>query len=206
MNPIETHPFEPFLPANARLLMLGTFPPSEKRWSMRFYYPNFQNDMWRIFGWLFFADKHHFEIPGEKRFRLEDLKSFLRERGIALYDTAYRIRRTKGTASDKDLEIVEPTDLDALLGTLPECKGVLTAGQLATKVFTQHYGIDVKQLKMGQSRPFSFGQRTLRLYRMPSSSRAYPMSVEKKAEFYRTMLEQLGLLKTLNAEYPNSNK
>lgn len=30
---------------------------------MRFYYPNFQNDMWRIFGWLFFADKHHFEIP-----------------------------------------------------------------------------------------------------------------------------------------------
>lgn len=27
---IETHPFEPFLPKNARLLMLGTFPPAAK--------------------------------------------------------------------------------------------------------------------------------------------------------------------------------
>ena len=45
---IEAHPFEPFLPQGARILMLGTFPPSEKRWSMKFYYPNFINDMWRI--------------------------------------------------------------------------------------------------------------------------------------------------------------
>lgn len=203
---IESHPLQPFIPEGARLLMLGSFPPARRRWSMDFFYPNFQNDMWRIFGWLFFADKHHFEIPGEKRFKLEELTAFLRARGIALYDTAYRIRRTKGTASDKDLEIVEPTDLDALLHALPECKGVLTAGQLATKVFTQHYGIDVKQLKMGQSVPFNFDNRTLRLYRMPSSSRAYPMSVEKKAEYYRSMLEQLGLLAPVNDEQPNSDK
>lgn len=32
---IERHPLEPFLPANARLLMLGSFPPQKKggRWS-----------------------------------------------------------------------------------------------------------------------------------------------------------------------------
>ena len=190
MNPIETHPFEPFLPANARLLMLGTFPPSEKRWSMRFYYPNFQNDMWRIFGWLFFADKHHFEIPGEKRFRLEDLKSFLRERGIALYDTAYRIRRTKGTASDKDLQIVQPANLDGMLRQLPHCRAVLTAGQLATKVFSEHFGIKEKP-EMGGYAEFQFEGRSLRLYRMPSSSRANPMAVEKKAEFYRKMFDEI---------------
>ena len=57
---IETHPFEPWLPKNARLLMLGTFPPAPKRWCMEWYYPNFQNDMWRIFGYLFFGDKMHF--------------------------------------------------------------------------------------------------------------------------------------------------
>ena len=34
---IEHHPFEPFLPKEAWLLMLGTFPPAEKRWCMRFY-------------------------------------------------------------------------------------------------------------------------------------------------------------------------
>lgn len=27
---IERHPLEPFLPANARLLMLGSFPPQKK--------------------------------------------------------------------------------------------------------------------------------------------------------------------------------
>lgn len=202
MNPTETHPFEPFLPSNARLLMLGTFPPAEKRWSMKFYYPNFQNDMWRIFGWIYFADKHHFEIPGEKRFDVEELKAFLKGHGFAIYDTAYRIRRTKGTASDKDLEIVEPTDLDALLRALPQCRGVLTAGQLATSVFTKHYGIDVRQLKMGQSVAFSFGDRQLRLYRMPSSSRAYPMSVKKKADYYRAMFQELGLMAGESEENP----
>ena len=34
---IEKHPLEPFLPAKAQLLMLGSFPPQKKRWSMNFY-------------------------------------------------------------------------------------------------------------------------------------------------------------------------
>ena len=57
---IETHPLEPFLPAKSKLLMLGSFPPQKKRWSMEFYYPNLNNDMWRIYGILFFNDKNHF--------------------------------------------------------------------------------------------------------------------------------------------------
>ena len=44
----ELHPLEPFLPVGARLLMLGSFPPQRVRWSMDFFYPNLQNDMWRI--------------------------------------------------------------------------------------------------------------------------------------------------------------
>ena len=58
---IENHPLEPFFPpANARLLMLGSFPPQKKRWSMDFYYPNLNNDMWRIVGLLFFNNKDYF--------------------------------------------------------------------------------------------------------------------------------------------------
>ena len=38
---IERHPLQPFLPAEARVLMLGSFPPPHARWSMEFYYPNF---------------------------------------------------------------------------------------------------------------------------------------------------------------------
>jgi len=191
---IETHPFEPWLPVNAKLLMLGTFPPAPKRWAMEWYYPNFTNDMWRIFGLIFFGDKLHFVDEGNKTYRLNELKQFLKEKGVALFDTALRIRRTTGTASDKDLEIVEPADLDGMLRSLPECKAVLAAGQLATKVFTEHYNIDARNLKMGEYRTFDFEGRTLKLYRQPSSSRAYPMKVEKKAVYYEQMFKEIQII------------
>ncbi len=189
---IETHPFEPFLPSSARLLMLGTFPPAEKRWSMKFYYPNFQNDMWRIVGHIFFQDKNYFVDAANKTYKLEPLKVFLAEKGIALYDTAYRIRRTKNTASDKDLDIVEPVDLDNLLSQLPQCRAVLTAGQLATSVFASHFGVEIPD--MGSCINFLVGSRQLSLYRMPSSSRAYPLKLEKKAEAYAKMFRDLQMI------------
>ena len=146
--------------------------------------------MWRIFGYLFFSDKMHFVDTENKTFHLDMIKAFLAEKGIAIFDTALRILRTKNTASDKDLKIVQPSDLDAMLKGLPECKGVLTAGQLATEIFMRHY--DIKEMpKMGQSVEFMFDGRLMKLYRMPSSSRAYPMQLEKKAEFYRVMFDEL---------------
>lgn len=184
---IESHPFRPFLPKGARLLMLGTFPPAEKRWSMKFYYPNFINDMWRIFGIIYFGDKEHFVDAANKTFRLDLLVPFLEEKGIALFDTATRIRRTTGTASDKDLEIVEETDLRAMLRQLPECQAVVTAGQLATDVACRQFGVEGP--KVGEYASFSLDGRQLRLYRMPSSSRAYPMKPERKAEYYQRVLD-----------------
>lgn len=193
---IETHPFEPFLPTNARLLMLGTFPPAPKRWCMEWYYPNYTNDMWRIVGLCFFGDKMHFVDEAHKTYRLSALKTFLAERGIAIFDTCLRIRRTKGTAADKDLEVVERADLDGMLRALPFCRGVLAAGQLATTLFTEHYGISqaAKKMKMGGHVEFPFEDRTISLYREPSSSRAYPMKVEQKAAYYRQMFCDLGLI------------
>ena len=201
---IENHPFEPWLPGNAKLLMLGTFPPSEKRWCMPWYYPNFQNDMWRIFGIIYFGDKLHFVDVENKTYRLDAIKEFLKEKGVAIYDTAQQVIRTKNTASDKDLQIVQPSDLDGMLRQLPECRAVLTAGQLATKIFSEHFGIQEKP-EMGGFVEFEFedqegasagsssgsSSRKLRLYRMPSSSRAYPMAVEKKAEYYRKMFAEI---------------
>jgi len=185
---VETHPFEPFLPEGARMLMLGTFPPAEKRWSMRFYYPNFINDMWRIFGIIFFNDKDYFVDAASKSFRLDLLIPFLEKQGIALFDTATRIRRTTGTASDKDLEIVEETDLRQMLRQLPLCEKVVTAGQLATEVACRQFNITPP--KVGECSVFSFEDRQLRLYRMPSSSRAYPMKAERKAEYYKKLFIQ----------------
>lgn len=191
MNGVESHPLQPFLPPDARLLMLGSFPPSRRRWCMDFFYPNFINDMWRIFGLVFFGDKERFVDVEGSVFRREDIMRFLEEKGVALYDTACAVRRTKNTASDKDLEIVTPTDIDALLRRIPSCVAVATTGQKATDVFTSHFGM--RQPKVGTSEPFTFEGRQMRLYRMPSSSRAYPMKVDNKAAYYEKMFEEIGL-------------
>ena len=180
---MERHPLEPFLPEGARTLMLGSFPPARKRWSMEFFYPNFTNDMWRIMGIVFHNDKNHFVDVEQKTFRRKDIEAFLREQGIGLFDTATVVIRTQGTASDKDLEVVEPTDLDALLRRIPGCHTVVVTGQKACDLFTTHY--QMKQPKVGECEPFTFEERAMRLWRMPSSSRAYPMKVEEKAVFYK---------------------
>ena len=188
----EQHPLEPFLPANARLLMLGSFPPQRKRWSMEFYYPNWNNDMWRIVGLLFFGNKEYFVVKGEKAFCKERLITFLQEKGIALFDTATSIRRLQDNASDKYLEVVRPTDVRALLQELPQCRAIVTTGEKATETLCAQFTINTP--KVGDFTEFVTEGRPLRLYRMPSSSRAYPLALEKKAVAYRVMYQDLQML------------
>ena len=150
----ERHPLQPFIPDGARLLMLGSFPPARNRWSMDFFYPNFQNDMWRIFGLVFFADKMHFVDSGARTFRLGEIVALLRDRGIAIYDTATEVRRTRNTASDKDLEVVTPTDLDGRMSRMPALETVVTTGGKATALLAAHFGI--AKPGVGECMPFRF--------------------------------------------------
>lgn len=188
----ELHPLQPFLPANARLLMLGSFPPKRIRWSMDFFYPNLQNDMWRIVGYLATGDKQHFMLPAERKFDKARIEAFCRERGIALFDTAVEIIRLKDNAADNFLQVVREVDLAALLKQIPECHTIITTGQKATDTLHEITGCD--EPKVGESVTFEFVGRKMQLWRMPSSSRAYPRPVEWKAEFYRKPFTEAGIL------------
>lgn len=193
----ERHPLEPFLPEGARILMLGSFPPKKERWSMDFFYPNFINDMWRIMGLLFFEDREHFVAEdgnGKKtrRFDKDKCSMFAASKGIAMYDTACEVRRLKNNASDKFLEVVKATDINSLLAEVPDCAAIVTTGQKATDVLTSTFGCE--EPSVGSYVEFMMGERKMRLWRMPSSSRAYPLSLEKKAESYRIMFETENIL------------
>lgn len=187
---IESHPLPPFFPEGARLLMLGSFPPTKERWKMDFYYPNFQNDMWRIFGLVFFQDKDHFLTVGKKTFQETALRDFLEEKKIALWDTAMEVNRLKGNASDKFLEIIRPIDLSDVLQKLPECGAIVTTGQKATDTLMEI--LQTKEPKVGDFIETSYCNRQLRVYRMPSSSRAYPKPLPEKAVVYGKMFTELG--------------
>lgn len=194
MIDIETHPLTPFLPGNAKLLMLGSFPPPQNRWKMNFYYPNYQNDMWRIFGLIFFSNKNHFLDLPNKNFKEIQIREFLFQIGIGIFDTAYQIKRLQGNASDKFLEIVTPTDLSALLEQIPMCHTIMTTGDKATDTLMQHFPDQPIKPMIGQSVLVNYGNRELSLYRLPSSSRAYPLALEKKADIYKQFFQQIGLV------------
>ena len=163
---VEQHPLEPFLPANGRILFLGSFPPPRARWSMEFFYPNWINDFWRIQGLIHLGDAHHFEakagtcskrVPdygistlegngssvargkakanavNPKRFDRSAIIDFCRSKGLAFYDTAAKVCRWKGNASDEFLEILEPADILGMLSKMPDCKTIVTTGSKAAE-------------------------------------------------------------------------
>ena len=191
---IETHPLQPFLPQNAKLLMLGSFPPPKTRWKMDFYYPNYQNDMWRIFGLIFFQDKAFFLDLPNKNFYEQKIRDFLTEKGIAIFDTAYQVVRLKDNASDKFLHIETPTDLTALLSEIPFCQNIVTTGDKATDTLMLSMPESTEKPVIGASSQTFFADRELTLFRMPSSSRAYPLALEKKAEAYQQLFQKIGLI------------
>ena len=205
---IERHPLRPFLPTNAELLMLGSFPPPKERWCMDFFYPNPQNDMWRIMGQIFFGDKTHFEgqrdflkvqsdqiqstKAGKKVFNRDEIVSFCEAKGIAIFDTAQAVIRLQGNAADEHLEIVEQTDIAALLQQIPLCHDICCTGGKAAQTLAETLHCVLP--KVGEFIETSFAGRTIRFWRMPSSSRAYPLFLDKKAAAYRRMFETIGLL------------
>ncbi len=186
--PVEKHPWPPFIPKGAQILVLGTFPPGRKRWSMEFYYPNKTNDFWYVMGVVFFGDKYAL-CDNNHNFSLQKIQDFLTERHIAISDVARRVKRLKGNASDKYLEIVEALPLSELLSQMPACHTIVTTGQKAAEVIAQITGTQIPQLgKM------IVAENGLEIWRMPSTSRAYPLPLLEKARYYDNMLRHTGIL------------
>ena len=205
---IETHPFEPVLPPDATVMMMGTFPPTSDKWAMRFHYPNFYNDMWRIYGKVFFDDVDYFRVGDEKRFDPERIRAFMFERGIASCPTVKQAIRETGNASDKNLTIVTPVNLDFILPQVPKVAALFTTGGKATEVLLNLLEEPPKKSKYPKANqsmdyPYQWHDENklestkvneLTLYRLPSTSRAYPLALDKKAAAYRVFFEKMGKL------------
>ncbi len=194
MSKTEQHPLIPFLPENAVVLMLGSFPPPRVKWKMNFYYPNFQNDMWRIFGLIFFNDKEHFLTHDKKSFDKEKIIDFLTFKRIAVGDTGFEVSRLKGNASDNFLEIVTPINLKEVLSRIPNCTTFVTTGEKATETLHSLFPKKTPIPKVGSFIIVNYLDKEYKFYRMPSSSRAYPKPLEEKAKVYAQFFKETGII------------
>lgn len=205
---IETHPFVPVLPPDATVMMMGSFPPTADKWAMKFHYPNFYNDMWRIYGRVFFDDADYFRVGDEKRFDPERIRAFLFEYGIALCPTVKQAIRETGNASDKNLTVVTPVDLDIILPQVPKVNALFTTGGKATEVLLNlldapppkskypktNQSIDYPYQWHDVQKALTSNANDLTLYRLPSTSRAYPLALDKKVAAYKDFFKQMGKL------------
>ncbi|MGL4677344.1 MAG: uracil-DNA glycosylase family protein [Brevinema sp.] len=187
---MEKHLLEPFIPEELKVLMLGSFPPKKEKWTMDFYYPNFQNDMWRIFGIVFFDNHNYFLKEDHRAFDLIKICNFLVQKKIGVADAAQEVIRLNDSASDKYLQLVQSLDLNKILSTHPSCRYLITTGEKSAEMLKNYFGL-LGLPTVGGSVVFEYQGREITLYRVPSSSRAYPKPLMAKAEIYREVWKNI---------------
>jgi G:T/U-mismatch repair DNA glycosylase len=101
---------------------------------MHFYYPNFQNDMRRILGQIFYREKSFFVLPQKKAFDEMKAKTFCREKGIGIGDTAQSIIRLQDNASDEKLQVIQTFDIANIIVSLQECTTLVITGKKAMEI------------------------------------------------------------------------
>ena len=189
---LELHPWPPFIPNGAKVIFLGSFPPKKDKWCMDFYYPNKINDFWRIIGQIFYNNINHFWNKNNSSFNKEEIISFLHKHKIALGDSAKEVIRHRDNASDKFLEIISPINLIDLISINSKCNTIVSTGQKAAEVIANI--TNTKIPKIGNFVETTINNRVIRIYRMPSTSRAYPLSIQQKSLIYKTLFLDLKIL------------
>lgn len=113
MNEIESHPFEPFIPHNASVLIVGSFPGKEHTTNGagngQWFYGAKRNQFWKILSSVY-------DVPLETT---ESKKQLFEKKGIAIADFFLKVRRKDGGNLDNNLEIVEYNDksIEAILAS-----------------------------------------------------------------------------------------
>ena len=163
---IETHPFKPFVPANATVLIVGSFPGrdiTQKKLSKDdWFYGTKRNQFWNI-------------ISGVYDIELKtaaDKKQLFTAKGIAIADIILHARRNAINNSDTNLEVIAYND--------KAIKKILAHASFKYIFFTskfveKHFLKIFPGIKNGEC--------------LPSPSPRYArMSMKEKIEIYKKML------------------
>ncbi|MBO5303919.1 MAG: DNA-deoxyinosine glycosylase [Lachnospiraceae bacterium] len=121
----QTHEFGPVYDAEAKILILGSFPSVKSR-EVQFYYGHPQNRFWKVLGRLYEE-----EVPQD----ISGKKEFLKRHGIALWDVIESCEITG--SSDSSIKNVVPNNpMDFLEKT--KITKIYTNGKTAEKLYRKY--------------------------------------------------------------------
>ena len=135
---IEYHPWNHFIPENARTLIIGTFPTALRNWSFDFFYPNKRNLLWKIL-----ADINGTAIINESgENAVSERKAILTSLRVGVTDMGKCIERNGGSSLDEQLCLKEAMDILALLESNPTIKRLIltsSSGPVSALKWFMHY-------------------------------------------------------------------
>jgi hypoxanthine-DNA glycosylase len=169
---IETHPFEPFIPPNARYLILGSFVGKEAATDPAYdwYYGTRRNQFWPIL-----------ELVYGVELRTRRAKEILLGRlGTGIADIILRCERKAGSNLDANLEVIEYN---------PGITEIFEQHGIETVFFTSRYV--EKRFKKEWEEIISH-HPDVKSVALPSPSPRYArMRMEQKAARYQELLPKL---------------
>ncbi|MFW6231103.1 MAG: uracil-DNA glycosylase family protein [Nanoarchaeota archaeon] len=176
---IESHPYPPFIPKHATVLILGSFPPrrtyidKEGNQILSFFYQSKRNQLWKILEAIYGARLYHRIEDESIEENVERKKEFLAEHNIAIADIIKICRRKRpGSALDVDMEVLKLQPIDQLLRDNPSLQAVLC---------TSAYVYDLMRK--------NFGDIGADLIKLPSPSPRHILPFDEKARRYKEILE-----------------
>jgi hypoxanthine-DNA glycosylase len=168
MEEIETHPFKAFIPRNATIIILGTFPGkdvthkqlTEDDW----FYGTKRNQFWKIISGVYET-----ELSTKK-----EKQELFKKYGIGIADVFLKVKRTGNNNTDSNLKVVEFND--------QELKTVLENPRIKKVFFTSKF---VAKTFLKLFPEYTFGEC------LPSPSpRFATMSLAEKIKNYKIKLPQ----------------
>lgn len=170
MIEIETSPFEPYIPENVKILIVGSFPGREQTQVLldddQWFYGAKRNQFWKIL-----SEIYQTELRSKS-----DKQNLFNRLGIGMTDILLKVRRLNNTNLDGNLEIVEYNEV--------AIREILNNFSFQTIYFTSRF----------------VGKHFIRLFPeiqnidyLPSPSPRYAqMRMAEKIETYKTKLPSSG--------------
>jgi hypoxanthine-DNA glycosylase len=163
---IEVHPFKAFIPSNATVVIIGTFPGKdithkqlgENDW----FYGTKRNQFWKIISGVYNA-----EVITKKQ-----KQSLLEAHRIGIADLFLKVRRTADNNTDGNLHVIEFNDEELKkIIVLPTLKHIYFTSKFVEKEFLKVF----PSVSIGESLP-------------SPSPRFAKMSLASKIEIYKSKL------------------